>query len=323
MEWLLEKENPSIRYAALTRLQGKKASDPEALAAKAAIMKEGTVPLILKAQAAGGHWGEADSFYVSKYKGTVWQLIVLAEHFADGNDPRVKKACEFILENSQEKESGGFAMHRSATHGGGRQSEVIPCLTGNMVFSLLRLGYGADPRLRAGVEWIAKYQRFDDSGGEIPTGWPYERYEMCWGAHSCHMGVIKALKALAEIPAGKRNAGVKACISKGVEFVLAHRVHKRSHDLSKVSRPGWLRFGFPLMYQTDLLEILSILAGLGVHDERMSDAVEALLKRRGPDGKWNMADNFNGRFVADIEEKGKPSKWITLRALTALKGCLP
>ncbi len=32
-----------------------------------------------------------------------------------------------------------------------------------------------------------------------------------------------------------------------------------------------------------------------------------------------MEDTFNGRFQASIETKGKPSKWITLRALRVLK----
>ena len=81
--------------------------------------------------------------------------MVLAELGADGTDPRVKAACEFILENSQERRLGGFSMHRVAKTGGGRASEVIPCLTGNMVWSLVRLGYLDDSRVRRDIDWIA------------------------------------------------------------------------------------------------------------------------------------------------------------------------
>jgi hypothetical protein len=38
-------------------------------------------------------------------------------------------------------------MHYGAKTGGGRHSEVIPCLTGNMVWSLIRFGYMDDPRV--------------------------------------------------------------------------------------------------------------------------------------------------------------------------------
>ncbi len=72
--------------------------------------------------------------------------MILAELGADGNDDRIRKACEFILTHSQDFESGGFAYSTSVKKGGGRHSEVIPCLTGNMVWSLIRLGYLTDPR---------------------------------------------------------------------------------------------------------------------------------------------------------------------------------
>jgi hypothetical protein len=35
------------------------------------------------------------------------------------------------------------------------------------------------------INWIAQYQRFDDSEGDTPKGWPYDRFEMCWGKHTC------------------------------------------------------------------------------------------------------------------------------------------
>jgi hypothetical protein len=34
-----------------------------------------------------------------------------------------------------------------------------------------------------------------------------------------------------------------------------------------VSKPGWRRFGYPLIYGTDALEILEILTRLGYKDE--------------------------------------------------------
>jgi hypothetical protein len=318
-DWLLEKDNPTVRYLTLTDLLGAPANDRKAREARAAIMETGVVPRILARQEEGGWWDKPEKFYVAKYKGTVWQLIVLAEHLTDGKDERIRKACDFLLEHSQDLESGGFSMHHSDKTGGGRHSEVIPCLTGNMVWSLVRFGYLSDPRVRRGIDWITRYQRFDDVVADPPQGWPYDKYEMCWGRHTCHMGAVKALKALSEIPAGERAADVRRTIKEGTEFILKHRIHKRSHDLAKVSKPGWRRFGFPLMYQTDVLEILGILTRLGCRDERMQEAVDLVVSKQDASGRWRLADTFNGRFQVDVEEKGKPSKWITLNALRVLK----
>jgi hypothetical protein len=318
-EWLLEEDNPSVRYLTLVDLLEKPIGDPEVIQARADIMAKGIVPRILAKQGSDGCWDNRDRLYVSKYKGTVWQLINLAEHHADPQNPGVRDGCEAILKYSQDFESGGFSMHYAVKTGGGRHSEVIPCLTGNMVWSLIRFGYLSDPRVQRGINWIAKYQRYDDGIKNPPQGWPYDRYEMCWGKHSCHMGVVKALKALAEIPLQARSTGVQCAIKEGAEYMFQHHIQKRSHNLSQISKPGWLRFCFPLMYQTDVLEILGILTKLGCKDERMREAVDVVLAKQDVSGKWKLADTFNGRFQVDMETKGAPSKWITLKALTALK----
>ncbi len=318
-EWLLEEDNPSVRYYTLTDLLDKPKDSPEADAARKAIMKTGVVPKILAKMNRDGRWETPVAFYTDKYKGTVWQLLILAELSADPADCRVKKACEFILENSQHPQSGGFSMARSERAGGGRESGVIPCLTGNMVFSLIRLGYLDDPRVQAGIDWINRYQRFDDAEGEgAPAGWPYDKYETCWGKHSCHMGAAKALKALAEIPQQKRDAKSEVTIKAGAEYFLKHHIYKRSHNLGRVSKPGWMHFGFPLMYQTDALEVLEILSKLG-KDERMQEAVDLVVSKQDEKGRWKLENTFNGRFQVNIERKGEPSKWITLKALMALK----
>lgn len=319
-EWLLEEDNPSVRYFTLTEIQEKPLSNSEVQAAKKAIMTDGAVPKILSKMNSGGYWETPASLYTAKYKGTVWQLITLAELGADPTDDRVKAACEFILENSQHHESHGFSMAKAEKTGGGRQSGVIPCLTGNMVYSLIRLGYLGDPRVKAGIDWINRYQRFDDADGEgAPAGWPYDRLVPCFGKHSCHMGAAKALKAFAEIPPNQRDAKTEATVKAGAVYFLKHHIYKKSHDLTKVSKPGWLKFGFPLMYQTDALEILGVLAKLGYRDERMQEAVDLVVSKQDTHGRWKLENTFNGRFQVNIERKGEPSKWVTLKALTALK----
>jgi len=133
------------------------------------------------------------------------------------------------------------------------------------------------------------------------------------------MGAVKALKALAEIPKDKRSEGVKNMIEIGSEYILIHHIYKKIHDLSSISKPGWLRFGFPLMYQTDALEILGILTKLGYKDKRMQEAVDFVVSKQNTQGRWILENTFNGRFQVNIEEKGKPSKWVTLNALRVLK----
>jgi hypothetical protein len=137
------------------------------------------------------------------------------------------------------------------------------------------------------------------------------------------MGAIKALKALSEIPEEASSPEVKETIVKGAEYFLRHHVHKRSHAPDEVCKPSWLKFGFPLMYQTDALEILGVLTKLGYHDSRMQEAIDLLISKQDDKGRWVMESTFNGRFQVNIESKEKPSKWVTLNALRVLRAYGP
>ena len=318
-DWLLERDNPSVRYFTLKDILGKEESDIDVKAARKEIMTSGIVPRILEKQNEDGSWGVPENFYVNaKYDGTVWNIIILGELGADISDKRIKKTAEFILKRSQDEQSGGFA-YRSGEDGG-HHDKVVPCLTGNMVFSLIRFGYLDDPAVKQGIEWITKYQRFDDGIAQRPKGWPYDRFQNCWGKHTCHMGVVKALKALAEIPADERAEGVKETIDNGAEYLLKHHLYMSSHDPKVIAKAFWVNFGFPTLWKIDALEMLGVLVTLGYRDDRMQDAIDLLVSKQDEQGRWKMEKSWNSRLLVSLEKDGKPSKWITLQALRILKG---
>lgn len=317
--WLLEKENPSVRYFTLRDILDKPEHNLEVQQAKREIMQYGIVPDILRKQQEPMYLKTYPKFYSDKYKGLVWQLIVLAEMGAKTNSQIIEQ-CEYLLNNSQETEDGGFAMNIAAKKGGGRITEVIPCLTGNMVWSLIHFGYLDDPRLQKAIHWITRFMRLNDGVENNPQIPPYDRYEICWGKHTCFMGVVKALKGLSAIPQEKRTNEVNDTINRIVEFLLIHHIFKRSHDLSKTSKPGWLKFSFPLMYQTDVLEILDILTELGINDRRMDEAIGIIIAKQDDMGRWKTENTSNtDRLLIPLEQKGEQSKWITFRAIRVLK----
>lgn len=319
LDWLLEEDNPSIRYFSLVELLETPLDDIRVIEAKKKIMTSGIVPKIFARQKKEGFWEKRENFYISsKYKGTVWTFHLLTYLGCDPHDERLLKTCEFILENSQDKQSGGFSI-RIGNDGGGDHNGVEPCLTGNMIWCLIKAGYLNDKRVQKGIRWILKYQRYDDGASKSPEGWPYEGWEMCWGKHSCTMGVVKTLKALIEIPVSARTPEIKSKIESAVEYLLKHRIFKKSSDLKQVAKGEWLKFGFPRFWDTDALEILGILATLECKDKRMKEALDLIISKQRREGKWNLESTWSGRMQCAIEQKGKPSKWVTLHALKALK----
>ena len=312
LDWLLEEDNPSVRFFALKDLMGKSEDDPDVQSTRREIMLRGAVPEILNKQREADYHERFSRFYTDKYTGLVWSLIALAELGAAANG-QILEQCEYLLQNAQDAR-GGFSQH-AAKAGGGLPSEVIPCLTGNLVFCFLRLGLGGDARVQRGVDWLVKYMRLNDGVEIEPQEAPYAHYDMCWGRHTCLMGVVKALNALAEIPPEARTPEITRAIERNAEFLLIHHVYRRSHNTDRASKPGWTKFGFPLMYQTDALEILDILTHLGVRDPRMDDAVALVRSKRQPDGRWLTENSYGDRMLYPFEEKNVPGKWVTLRAM--------
>ncbi len=310
LDWLLEQDNAAVRYNTLKYILGRE--DDALEDARSAAMKAGPIPEILGKMRSPEYSLNLPEFYTDKYRGLSWQLLILAELGADGRDARIRNYCEYLFASSQERAEGGFSMETSTKIGGGRKGSTIPCLTGNMIFSLCRLGFSNDARVLKAAQWLAERQRYDDGDG-TPADKP-----ACWGNHSCFMGAVKALKGFSEIPYDKRSADVKRSIERGAEFLLKHHVYKQSRDLSKPIKPGWTRFSFPLMYQTDALEMLLILGRLGINDERMREAAQLVESKQDERGRWENNAPLAGKFLVEIEPKGQ-SKWITMRALEALK----
>jgi hypothetical protein len=62
-----------------------------------------------------------------------------------------------------------------------------------------------------------------------------------------------------------------------------------------------------------------VLADLGCGDDPMlHDAHQFIMNKQDRQGRWIMEKTLNGKMWVDIEERGQPSKWVTLRALRAL-----
>jgi hypothetical protein len=97
-----------------------------------------------------------------------------------------------------------------------------------------------------------------------------------------------------------------------------------AHDQRVQTALEWqvqaITFGFPLSYRIDVLETTAVLAELGYGNEpSLGNALQFILSKQDSQGRWKMEKTLNGKMWADIEEKGKPSKWVTLRALRVLR----
>jgi hypothetical protein len=315
LDWLLEEDNPSVQYWALRDLLDKDENSLEVIAAKQELMKSDLITSILNAQNQEGYWVHEEDMYLPKYKATTHQLLLLTEAGAT-RTPMIEKAIEQVYRF--QRNSGHFLTQLPKSKKG--KDSVVKdgcCFDGNILYYLNHFGYLEDPRTGKLLDFI--YDYYDTEN----TGWRCRAYPIDPDAVypvNCYMGATKILKAFSMIPEEKRGKQMKEIIDRETEKILENRVYRylRNSDGSRKDKAGWKRFGFPLFYQADLLEVMVTLTRLGVHDERMSDALRIIEETQQKEGRWLLKDSFNGKMWTDIEEKNKPSKWITLRAMYVL-----
>ena len=77
LDWLLEKNDPGVRYLALRDLLDLPADDPELRDARVQAHTEGPIAAILANMEEEGYWVEPGPGYSPKYRGTVWSTILL------------------------------------------------------------------------------------------------------------------------------------------------------------------------------------------------------------------------------------------------------
>jgi hypothetical protein len=314
VDWLLEEENPSVRYWTLRDICGKNENDSAVKLAKERIMKSYVVTEILKNQKPGGFWVTKEDPYVPKYKATYHQLLILSELGAAPCE-EIRRAVDLVVENYQ-YESGHFNWKILKT-ARGRSSSLVDgaCLTGNIVRALLHFGYLHHEGTQKALQFLVRVHE---------VGWPCRAYPIDKGRvfpEKCYMGGVKPLIAFSLVPEEERTGEMKRIIDEEVEIYLENEIFMYLKDErgERKPKPGWMRFGFPLFYQSDALEVLDVLTRLGMKDERMQKAVDLVLSKQDENGRWNLENTFNGKMWVDIEEKGRPSKWITLKAVRVLK----
>jgi hypothetical protein len=121
-------------------------------------------------------------------------------------------------------------------------------------------------------------------------------------------------------------SAVTAARLRGQEYLLERRLFRRrsTGEVIERDRKGgavWTRFAFPTWWHYDVLWGLDYLRSAGVTpDERVAEAIELVKAKRDGDERWPLETRYPGAMPVEVDDgEGRPSRWITLRALRVLR----
>jgi len=330
LSWLLEPDNPPVRLMALTHLLSREPADPEVQATRSALMDYSVTRGIL--DHIDEIWASTPRQALS-FRGKLWSTVFLGHFRADRSDPRLKKELRGLADVDWPK-------------------TIFPCMAACMLRALGRLGFANHGPVVQGIETLAAgivsgpgvacrctapsllshcYMSLPKlllCLAETPAesrsatvqeaiAWITEElishqvYVYVPGNQKAWHAVRPKSRKKADAPAGETPASWVA--KEKAQFLKEHGPGEPQ------PKTGWTKFGFPLNYNSDILEAMLALALADVPmDARLEEPLRILADKETADGKWVMEKSLNGQMWADVETKGEPSKWLTLFASLVL-----
>lgn len=262
--------------------------------------EEGWGRRLLELQDPDGKW--AGGLYTPKWTSTTYTLLLLRRLGLDPGNGQAHAGVGRLLDDGRWV-GGGVSYW--ATH------DFAEKCVNAMVLSISCYFEVADPRLDDIVELLLRGQLADG-------GWNCNDYRGDTGHSSFHT-TISVLEALL---LWKRLTGSTAAddtLVAGREVLLAHRMF-RSHTTGDVINENWTKFAFPPRWHYDILRGLDHLQDAGVSlDPRAEEAIEVVLSRRRPDGRWPIGPRYTGVEHFRMEQGRNPGRWNTLRSLRVLR----
>lgn len=325
VSWLLETENPGVRYLALRDLMKLPADDAKMKSARKKAHKEGPIAEILSHMEKDGYWVKPGPGYTQKYRSTVWSIIILAQLGALANEEkRIDQGCKYLLDHMAE--GGQFTTTTS-----GAPSGTVDCLQGNLCWALMEMGYD-DPRLTKAYEWMARTVTGDGIAPLEDKDAPVRYYAYKCGPNfacgvnnslPCAWGAVKVMLAFGKWPVARRSPLIRKAIKQGADvFFSIDPATAKYPTRDKSGKPSrdWWKFGFPVFYITDLLQLAEALVSLGYgEDPRLANTLNIIREKQNSSGQWSMEFDYTGKTWVDFGVKKQPNKWVTLRALRVLK----
>jgi hypothetical protein len=308
--WLLDSD-PSIRWQVMRDLLD--APESTWMAERAKVETEGWGAKLLSCQDPDGQWA-GGAFLPAGFDSREWHergqpwtatsfaLTQLREFGLDPASQRARRTVELIGANARWDHAGQPYW----------QGEVEECINGRTVADGAYFGIDVSSIVDRLVG-----ERLEDGG------WNCERIN--GSVRSSFASTINVLEGLLEYE--KATGGTpasRAARRSGEEYLLRRNLFRRL-STGAAADERFLSFLNPSRWRYDVLRAADYFRAAAIvtesdPDPRLGEAIDHLRSRRLPDGTWPLDWRPPGRVWFEVDDgPGKPSRWVTLRAMRVLR----
>jgi hypothetical protein len=320
IEWLMHSD-PSIRWQLMRDILDR--PEAEWSAERAKIETEGWGARLLALQDQDGQWAGGAHFPADfKWPGpetfqgpgrpwlgegqpwtsTSHVLALLREFGIEPRSDRIRQSVDLIGANCRWEHEGQPYW----------TGEVEPCINGALVANGTFLGVDMSPVV-------------DRLVGEVLAdgGWNCEVEDgSVRSSFNTTINVLEGLLGFERATGGTDQS--RAVRRSGEEYLMQRHLFKRlttgepaDERFFRLTHPN--RWFYDVLRGLDYFRAASVLTG-DKPDPRLTEAIEYVRSRRRDDGRWDLDWNPEGLAWFDLDDgAGRPSRWITLKALRVLR----
>lgn len=310
-DWLLEAENPWVRYNTLTQLLDRPAADPDVVAARQAMILHPQIqPLIQELSA----WPGSPLKRHNDASHLLHKLSLLADLGLTRQDPGMDEIINQIL--THRADDGLFQVIANISPSYGGTGEDMPawalCDAPTVLYALASFGVD-DGRVQAAADHLMNL--VGDNGWLCTTQTGFRGPGR--KADPCPYANLVALKALAIRGDWRESHPARL----GVEMVLRHwELRKERKFYLFAMGSDFRKLKYPLVWY-DLLHVTDVLSRYRVaqRDARFHEMMDILISQADAQGRFTPSSVWMAWKGWDFAQKKAPSPTITMAALRVIK----
>jgi len=278
---------------------------------------------IIRKQLPDGSWphrGEAKHPAINHFLIETWRVFrYLVEQYGFSREhPQANLAAEYLFScQSEEGDFRGILANQYATY-----------YTGAIIALLIQAGYGADPRIEKGFQWLLA-MRQSDQGWTIPIlTYKFDRatqyrlitqyaqpVEPDRSKPFSHNWTGMILRAFAVHPDYRNSAAAKTAA-----HLLKSRFFQPDSYTSLQAAEYWVRFEYPFWWN-NLVSALDSLSRIGLsrEDDQIQRALDWLCDHQEESGLWKVSYMKPNEKEKDTAEARQRKLWVSLAICRVFK----
>ena len=305
LNWLMAGD-AAIRWQTLRDLL--EAPEAEWQAERRRTLDSGWAAQLLARQDESGAWG--GGLYSPKWISSTYTLLALIDMGLPADCALARKGARLLLDGML-----GAACDESFAR---KLKEMDRCIVGMLLQISVYFGIEDDRIIAMADNLLA--ETMPDGAWNCRKGRKMSnRPQPHHSSFHTTLNVLDGLREYVLHGNAHRRDEVLAAEVTALELLLDHRLVYSDHT-GQVIRPEFTRLVYPYRWHYSLLRGLEAFSRLGApRDSRLQDGINILTGRRKVDGRWALESKYSAKVFFTMEPVGKPSRWVTLRALRVLK----